>query len=84
MKAHPDRGGDAQHFNEVSAAYTAMLAMQEDIEDRERSDEIEYEAIVEKVFATEISLHLTSQICCLLACIDLLVLRANHTYLYIL
>lgn len=36
------------HFNEISAAYTQLMAIQADVEARERSDEIEYEAIVEK------------------------------------
>ena len=38
------------HFNEISSAYSKLMEIQADIEARERSDEIEYEAIVEKVF----------------------------------
>lgn len=49
LKAHPDKGGDAERFNEISAAHTKLMAIQADIEAREQSDEIEYEAIVEKV-----------------------------------
>lgn len=37
------------HFNEISSAYGKLMEIQADIEARERSDEIVYEAIIEKV-----------------------------------
>ncbi len=36
-------------FNDINVAYNKLMAMQAEVEDRENSDEIEYEALIEKV-----------------------------------
>ena len=49
LQVHPDRGGDTKQFSEISTAHTKLMAIQADLDERERSAEFEYEAIVEKV-----------------------------------
>ena len=48
IKAHPDRGGDAELFYKISHAYTSLLAWQAWQDEQLSSVLVEYEAVVEK------------------------------------
>jgi hypothetical protein len=48
LKAHPDKGGDPDKFTELRQAYTSLLALQNEEEEKRNSLEVEYEAVVEK------------------------------------
>jgi hypothetical protein len=48
LKFHPDKGGDPEKFTEIRQAYTSLLALQTEEEERRNSTEIEYEAVIEK------------------------------------
>lgn len=45
---HPDKGGDHEQFTQLRQAYTTLLALQTEEEERKNCLEIEYEAVVEK------------------------------------
>jgi hypothetical protein len=48
LKSHPDKGGDPERFQEIRQAYTSLLALQTEEDERRHSSEIEYEAVIEK------------------------------------
>lgn len=48
LQVHPDRGGDKDEFNRIHRSYHNLLVHQEAEDERENSEYIYYEAIIEK------------------------------------
>jgi hypothetical protein len=48
LKAHPDKGGDHEKFTEIRQAYTSLLAIQSEEDEKKNCLEVEYEAVIEK------------------------------------
>jgi len=48
LKAHPDKGGDVSLFNDIHQAYTHLMALQVEEDEKASCDEIEYEALIQK------------------------------------
>ncbi|RYG62949.1 hypothetical protein EON64_16895 [archaeon] len=48
LREHPDKGGDPHKFNALREAYNTLLAMQQELDERESTVAVQYEASVEK------------------------------------
>jgi len=48
LKAHPDRGGDAEEFNKINKAYNSLLELQAADEEEQGAQVIDFEAVIEK------------------------------------
>ena len=48
-KAHPDKGGDVNKFNEIRLAYTKLSAYAIEEDAKASCPEVEYEAVIKKV-----------------------------------
>lgn len=58
LREHPDKGGNADNFSKITEAYSYLLSYQAEEDSRERSDVVQYEAIVEKVTGLGLGINL--------------------------
>lgn len=49
LVSHPDRGGDIDNFSKLNQAYTNLLAIQAEEDEKKSSVFVDYEAVIEKV-----------------------------------
>jgi hypothetical protein len=49
IQAHPDKGGDVHKFSDIHQAYTQLMALQVEIDEKKKCIEVPYEAAIQKV-----------------------------------